>query len=104
MEMKLLGIAVAIHLPESRSLKDKRQIIKSMLERTRHRFSISAAEVDWHDHHQTALLGFGVVSSTQQHAQQILEQVLRLLDTYDAAQVYRVTWLQAEQQEISSCA
>ena len=43
----VVGLAeIELHIPESNSLKDKRQVLKSSLETTRQKFNISMAEVD----------------------------------------------------------
>ena len=47
--MVVLVGEVQLHLPESRSLKDKRQVVKSIKERIRNRFNVSIAEVDYLD-------------------------------------------------------
>ena len=55
---------VSLHVPEARSLKDKRQIVKSILDRSRSRFGVAAAEVEDQDLHRKAVLGFVSVSGS----------------------------------------
>ena len=50
-----------VFLPYASSLKDKRQIVQSLIDRLRKRFSISVIEVDNHDLWQRSSIGFAAV-------------------------------------------
>ena len=63
-----------LHLP-SRSLKDKRGIINSILARARHNFNVSSAEVGMQDVHGAAQLGFVAVGENSVKVRQVLEQL-----------------------------
>jgi uncharacterized protein YlxP (DUF503 family) len=69
-----------LSLPASQSLKDKRQVVKSVLARVRNQFNVAAAEVDSLDHRQMATLGFCCVSNDGRHAEQMLTQVLGYIE------------------------
>ncbi|HVS12751.1 MAG TPA: DUF503 domain-containing protein [Thermoanaerobaculia bacterium] len=43
-----------LHIPHARSLKDKRKIVKSLIDRVHRRFRVSIAETDHHELHQRA--------------------------------------------------
>ncbi|RQW89843.1 MAG: DUF503 domain-containing protein [Geobacter sp.] len=62
-------------LLQSRSLKTKRGIVKSILARARNTFNVSAAEVDLQDLHGEAVLGFVAVSENRVTARKTLEQL-----------------------------
>ena len=62
------------------SLKEKRQIVKSILTRVRNEFNVSIAEVDEQDLWQSAVLGIACVSNSQSYAHGQLEAVLRFID------------------------
>jgi len=64
-----------LSLPGSRGLKDKRRLIKSLVERVQHRFRVSAAEVDHHDSWRRAALGFACISTTGRHAHSVLAKI-----------------------------
>lgn len=73
----VVGLAeVELHIPESNSLKDKRQVLKSLLEHIRQKFNVSAAEVDQLDIWRRATLGFACVSNEQRFANQVLDKVI----------------------------
>jgi uncharacterized protein YlxP (DUF503 family) len=65
-----------IHLSlSSRSLKEKRGIVKSILGRARNRFNVACAEVDRQDNAAVAVLGFVTVSPDKNIPRQALEKV-----------------------------
>lgn len=71
---------ITLHLPECHSLKDKRQIIKSIMARVRNQFSVAIAEVDENDRWQIAILGVSCVSNSRQHADEVLAHVQRFIE------------------------
>lgn len=73
--MYVVALEVELRIPGARSLKDKRQAIKPLLEVSRRRFSISAAEVAAQDAWQRAVLGFAVVASTASGAERVIGDV-----------------------------
>ncbi|NJP05045.1 MAG: DUF503 domain-containing protein [Chloroflexaceae bacterium] len=72
---------ITLHLPVARSLKEKRQVIKSLLTRVRNQFNVSIAEVDAHDRWQRAVLGVVCVSTTQRYAHGQLESVVHFIES-----------------------
>lgn len=77
----VVGISqITLHLPTSHSLKDKRQIIKSIIARIRHQFEVAIAEVDEQDRWQIAKIGVSCVSNSSQHASEVLEHVRRYIE------------------------
>ncbi len=77
--MFVLALEVDLHINESQSLKAKRQVIRSIVDGARHRFSVAAAEVDGHDLWQRATLGFAIVSSSERHAVDVIDEVDRFV-------------------------
>jgi len=71
----------------SNSLKDKRQVIKSILDRVRDKFNISAAEVDDLDSWRRATLGFACVSKDQVFVDQVLQKALALVESNPEVEV-----------------
>jgi uncharacterized protein YlxP (DUF503 family) len=72
----VVGICeITLHLPQCHSLKEKRQIIKSVIARIRNQFEVAVAEVDEHDRWQIAKLGASCVSNSGQHADGVLAHI-----------------------------
>ncbi|MDH5511382.1 MAG: DUF503 domain-containing protein [Nitrospinota bacterium] len=65
----VVGICkIRFAIRQSRSLKDKRQVLRRLKDRMKSKFNISVAEVDSHDYHQTADLGLAVAAADATHA------------------------------------
>jgi uncharacterized protein YlxP (DUF503 family) len=67
---------VTIRLFQSDSLKDKRQVTRSILARLRDKFELSAAEVGGQQTWNLAQLGLACVSGDAKHAQEVLERAV----------------------------
>ncbi|NKB67268.1 MAG: DUF503 family protein [Candidatus Latescibacteria bacterium] len=78
--MVLLTCQVDLHLPESRSLKDKRRVVQSLKERIQSRFNVSVAEVEYQDLWQRCTLAAAVVSTATDHAHQVLDSLVRFVE------------------------
>ena len=77
----IIGVCeITLHLPQSHSLKEKRQIVKSVIARIRNQFEVAIAEVDENDRWQIAKLGVSCVSNSSQHANDILERVRNYIE------------------------
>jgi uncharacterized protein len=70
-------VLVELHIPQSRSLKEKRAVVKPIVEGLRQRFSLSVAEVDFQDKWQRASIGFAVVSGAYAHAAEVVDAAER---------------------------
>lgn len=84
-----------LHLPASRSLKDKRQVVRSLKDRLRGRFNVSAAETDHQELWQRAAITVAVVSTERAHAEQVLRDAERVVSDAAGALVVGATaaWL-----------
>ena len=71
---------ITLHLPACHSLKEKRQIIKSVVTRVRNQFEVAIAEVEHNDLWQSAKLGVSCVSNSSQHAGEVLERVQHYIE------------------------
>nr|BBH94393.1 hypothetical protein KTA_25920 [Thermogemmatispora argillosa] len=71
---------ITLHLPSCHSLKAKRQVLKSIMARVRNQFEVAIAEVDGHDRWQIAYLGLSYVSTSSQHAEEVLDHVWRFIE------------------------
>jgi len=70
-------VQLELHIPTSRSLKEKRAVLRPIVEGIRHRFQISVAEVGYQDKWQRALIGMAVVSDSYGHAVEVVDNVER---------------------------
>lgn len=79
--LMVIGVSqITLHLPGCHSLKEKRQVIKSVMARVRQQFEVAIAEVDEQDRWQIAKLGVSCVSNNSQHIDEILGRVQRYIE------------------------
>ena len=68
-------LTLEIHLPDARSLKDKRQVLRSLKDRLRARFNVAVAELDHQETWQRSQVGVVSLSSDPAHLEQSLQAV-----------------------------
>ncbi len=78
--MKVGVSQITLHLPGCHSLKEKRQVLKSLMSRARQKYEVAIAEVDAQDQWQIAKLGVSCVRNSSQHIDQILGHVQRFIE------------------------
>jgi uncharacterized protein YlxP (DUF503 family) len=71
---------IELELPESSSLKDKRQVLRSVIARVRNRFNVAIAVVDYQESWRNAALGIVCVSGSASHARAMIESVTAYID------------------------
>ncbi|MCC5910244.1 MAG: DUF503 domain-containing protein [Clostridiaceae bacterium] len=77
----LVGVcSIKIVMYEVNSLKGKRQILKSMIERIKARFNVSIAEVGDQDKWQIAEIGFCCVTNSRRHADEMINTVIGFIE------------------------
>src|SRR5262245_13274784 len=77
-------VAVAVlelHIEFAQSLKEKRMVVKSLRDKLRHRFEISAAEVGLQDVHQRAQVGLSFVTNSRPTAQAMFEKIQDFIES-----------------------
>jgi uncharacterized protein YlxP (DUF503 family) len=73
----MIGVLTAeIAIDSADSLKDKRQVLKSLLAHLRNAFNVSASEVDDHDVWRRATIGIAVVANDAGFVNQVLDKVV----------------------------
>ncbi len=78
--MYVAGCRVTLRLAASRSLKDKRQVVRSLGARLRRQFNVAVAEVDDQDVWRSAVLGIAAVSNSSAHAEAQLARVVEEIE------------------------
>ncbi|MGY9073193.1 MAG: DUF503 domain-containing protein [Acidimicrobiales bacterium] len=77
--MFVLALRVEMHFSACRSLKEKRAVIKPVIEGIRVRHHASVAETEFHDQWQRAAIGVAVVSATPGGAEEWMDQIERFV-------------------------
>ena len=81
---------LTFYIPQAASLKDKRQVCRSIVDKSRQRFNASIAEVGTQDVHRTLTIGVAVVSGEVSHAQNMLDEIVRYMEEHADAELVDV--------------
>lgn len=73
-------LQITLGIPGANSLKGKRKVVKSLIERARHRFNVSIAEVADHDVYTRAQIGISAVGNDARFVNSVLDKVLDALE------------------------
>ena len=76
-----------LFIPGSRSLKDKRRVVKSLKDRLHREHMVSVAEIAALDHHRVALMGLVVVSNSTVYVNALLDRVVAKINAVHDARL-----------------
>lgn len=85
--MYVFSAKLTFRISHVTSLKDKRQVCQSLIDKTRRRFNVSISEVDTQDVHQSLTIGIAVVSGEAAHGRDSLEEVIRYMEEHTDAEL-----------------
>lgn len=85
--MTLGTLEIHLRLDGCYSLKDKRHVVRSLLDKARRDFQVSAAEVEDHDLWNVSTVGIAMVGNDSAHIEAVLNKVLELFDSSSEAVV-----------------
>ena len=80
------SLRVRLLIREARTLKDKRQVVKSIVDRLKNGFNVAVAEVDARDNHQVAVLGIAAVGDEAAGVKTVLDQIADALRKHPIAE------------------
>ena len=84
----LLGICtINLYFPDSHSLKDKRNIIKSIKLRIRNKFNVSVSEIDNYDLWKNTTLGIACIGNEKRYLDDVLNDVIKFIEQQNKLQV-----------------
>jgi len=86
----VVAMEISIRIPDAQSLKDRRQVVRSMLDGIRRRFEVSAAEVGGQDSWQLATFGVALVASEARIARETVDAVDRFVWSHPEIEVLDV--------------
>jgi uncharacterized protein YlxP (DUF503 family) len=73
-------LTLELHIPDAQSLKDKRQVLRSLKDKLRREFNVAVAELDHQDVWQRSVVGVVTLSNEERHVQESLQKVLDAAD------------------------
>lgn len=73
--MPVAAMMIELRIPHAHSLKDRRQVVRSLKEKLAHGFNISIAEMDEALTWQSATLGVAAISGSRDYLSGLMAQV-----------------------------
>jgi hypothetical protein len=83
-------LVVELYIREATTLKDKRRVLKSIIDRIKNKFNVSIAEVDRQGSWQRATLGIACISNETNHVQSTLSNVAKFISSLGTAEVLSI--------------
>jgi len=73
-------IKVIFEIPDTFNIKEKRRVVKSLIDKMRQRFRMSAAEVDLQDSLSFSQLGGALVSNSRTFGETVLQKAFNMIE------------------------
>lgn len=78
-------VRVVFRLHGNQSLKEKRRVVKSIIDKSRHRFNVSVAEVGDQDVYQRTVIGVAVIGSDGRVLNSLLDRIVAFMESLGLA-------------------
>jgi uncharacterized protein YlxP (DUF503 family) len=69
-------LTLELHIADAQSLKDKRQVLRSLKDKLRQKFNVAVAEMDHHDVWQRSVVGVVTLANEEKHVREVLQKAL----------------------------
>ena len=80
-------LKLGLYLHDNRSLKGKRKVVKSVIDRVKNKFNVSIAEIGSNDKWQRIELGLGAVGNDRRHIDASLNSVVSFIESLYLADI-----------------
>lgn len=88
--MKVLFMRIKLRASWSHSLKEKRMVVKSIIQKLKNKFNISVAEVDEQDIHQTIVIGIAAVCGSKSQVDSTAEKIIAFIECNTEAEIVEI--------------
>jgi uncharacterized protein YlxP (DUF503 family) len=85
--MIIVAAMITLVIPENDSLKGKRRVVKSLIEKVRHKFDAAVAEVGDNDLWQKARIGVALVGNDSHLLEARLQQIMKFVENQHLAEI-----------------
>ena len=83
-------LKIEFRIEDNHSLKGKRKIVRSVVDRLKHKFNASVAEVGSNDNWQRIEIGVTTVSNDRRHVDSSLSNILGFIESMSLAEIVNV--------------
>ncbi|NFG26652.1 DUF503 domain-containing protein [Clostridium botulinum] len=88
--MKILILKITLRASWVSSLKEKRMIVKSLIQRLKNKFNISVSEIDAQDIHKTVAIGMVGICGNSAQVDSIAENIIEFIDSNTDAEIIHI--------------
>jgi len=88
--MKVLLMTVTLRASWSHSLKEKRMVVRSLVQKLKNKFNISVAEVAEQDIHQTIVIGIAGICGTLSQLDSTMENIITFIECNTDAEIINI--------------
>lgn len=88
--MKVLLMRITLRASWVHSLKEKRMVIKSLMQRLKNKFNISVGEINEQDVHQILVIGIAGVCGTSAQVDSTMESIITFIEENTDAEIIRI--------------
>jgi len=92
--MNSVSVKLTFYIQHAHTLKEKRTVVRRIIDKIRHKYNASVAEVDTQDVHQTLTLGIAVVSGGYSHARNMLDDIVRFAERNTDAELISAEYIE----------
>lgn len=88
--MRILILKTTLRASFVHSLKEKRMIVKSLVQRLKNKFNISVVECDKQDEHKFIVIGIVGICNSSAQLDSTLENILNFIDNNTDAEIINI--------------
>lgn len=85
--MKIFLMHVTLRASWVHSLKEKRMVVKSLVQRLKNKFNVSVSEIDEQDIHQTIVIGIAGIGGTSAQLDSTMENIITFIENNTDAEL-----------------
>ncbi|WP_294152962.1 DUF503 domain-containing protein [uncultured Clostridium sp.] len=85
--MKILIMKITLRASWVHSLKEKRMVVKSLIQKLKNKFNISVSEIEKQDIHQTIVIGITGICADSSQSDSTMEHIITFIETNTDAEI-----------------
>ena len=85
--MHVLIVEITLRASWVKSLKEKRMVVKSIVQKLKNKFNISVAEIDEQDVHKTVVIGIAAICGSSAQADSTMEHIIFFVESNTDAEI-----------------
>lgn len=88
--MIIIACDIEIFIYESNSLKNKRQVIKSIINRTRERYNVSISETDFQEKWNRSVISIVNVSNSKKYSEEVIDKTIGFINKDERVEILNI--------------